>query len=130
MRESSWDKRRYRTTNWKAYNRALKARGDLTRWLDQDMQWLAALSGKPCRSKTFSDAVIQFCLTVKCLLNLPLRQALGLVEALLRLAGQPWLASDYGTVCRRQKGLDVRVRYRPSCRTALTGRLHRHQVPG
>ncbi len=114
MSESSWGKRRYRTINWKAYNCALKARGDLTIWLDKDMQWLAAPSGKPGRSKTFSDAAIQFCLTVKCLFNLPLRQALGLVQSLLRLAGLPWLAPDYSTVCRRQKGLDVQVRYRPS----------------
>ena len=87
MSESSWGKRRYRTINWKAYNCALKARGDLTIWLDKDMQWLATPSGKPGRSKTFSDAAIQFCLTVKCLFNLPLRQALGLVQSLLRLAG-------------------------------------------
>ena len=78
------------------------------------MQWLAAPSGKPGHSKTFSDAAIQCCLTVKCLFHLPLRQALGLVQSLLRLAGMPWLASDYSTACRGQKGLDVRVRYRPN----------------
>ncbi|MGF6210988.1 hypothetical protein ABIE32_000840, partial [Comamonas sp. 4034] len=29
-----------------AYNAALKARGDLSIWLDKDMQWLAPASGK------------------------------------------------------------------------------------
>lgn len=29
---------RYKTTNWAAYNAALKARGSLTIWLDKDMQ--------------------------------------------------------------------------------------------
>ena len=29
---------RYRTTNWKDYNAALKARGSLSVWLDRDMQ--------------------------------------------------------------------------------------------
>ncbi|MBF5006633.1 IS5 family transposase [Diaphorobacter caeni] len=115
MSESSWGKRRYRTTNWKAYNAALKARGDLTIWLDKDMQWQAVPDGKPGRNKTFSDAAIQFCLTVKCLFSLPLRQTLGLIQSLLRMAGLPWSAPDYSTVCRRQKkGLNVQVRYRPS----------------
>ena len=114
MSESSWGRRKYRTTNWKAYNAALKARGDLTIWLDKDMQWLAAPSGKRGRSQTFSDAAIQFCLTIKCLFGLPLRQTLGLVQSLLKMAGLPWAAPDYSTVCRRQKGLDVRVHYRPS----------------
>ena len=40
MRETSWGRVKYRTTNWKAYNAALKARGELTIWLDRDMQWL------------------------------------------------------------------------------------------
>lgn len=35
MRETSWGRVKYRTTNWKAYNAALKARGELTIWLDR-----------------------------------------------------------------------------------------------
>lgn len=114
MSETSWGRRKYRTTNWKAYNAALKARGDLTIWLDSGLQWLAPPTGKRGRSQTFSDAAIQFCLTIKCLFGLPLRQTLGLVQSLLKMAGLPWAAPDYSTVCRRQKGLDVRVHYRPS----------------
>jgi hypothetical protein len=37
-------KTRYKTTNWTAYNAALKARGSLTIWLDKDMQWYAPAS--------------------------------------------------------------------------------------
>lgn len=114
MSETSWGRRKYRTTNWKAYNAALKARGDLTIWLDSGLQWLAPPTGKRGRSQTFSDAAIQFCLTIKCLFGLPLRQTLGLVQSSLKMAGLPWAAPDYSTVCRRQKGMDVRVHYRPS----------------
>ena len=114
MSETNWGRRKYRTTNWKAYNAALKARGDLSIWLDKDMQWLAPASGKRGRNQTFSDASIQFCLTIKCLLGLPLRQTLGLVQSLLKMAGLPWAAPDYSTVCRRQKGIHVQVHYRPS----------------
>ena len=114
MSETNWGRRKYRTTNWKAYNAALKARGDLSIWLDKDMQWLAPASGKRGRNQTFSDASIQFCLTIKCLFGLPLRQTLGLVQSLLKMADLPWAAPDYSTVCRRQKGIHVQVHYRPS----------------
>ena len=89
MSETSWGRVKYRTTNWKAYNAALKARGDLTIWLDKGMQWLAQPRGKRGRCQKFSDAAIQFCLTIKGLFGQPLRQTLGLVQSLLRMAGLP-----------------------------------------
>jgi hypothetical protein len=46
---------KYRTTNWKAYNEALKSRGSLLIWLDPAMNWHRQSSGKRGRSKTFSD---------------------------------------------------------------------------
>ena len=49
---------------------------------------------------------------------MPLRQSLGLVESLLRLAGLDWKMPDFSTVCRRQKHLRVKLPYRPST-TAL-----------
>jgi hypothetical protein len=36
---------KYRTTDWKAYNAALKARGSLLIWLDRTMNGSVALSG-------------------------------------------------------------------------------------
>jgi hypothetical protein len=39
-------KPKYRTTNWKEYNAALKARGSLLIWLDKDMCWHGRASGK------------------------------------------------------------------------------------
>lgn len=38
---------RYRTTNWKSYNEALKRRGSLLIWLDNDMAWFAPRAGRP-----------------------------------------------------------------------------------
>ncbi|MBB2776509.1 UNVERIFIED_ORG: hypothetical protein HNP28_001824 [Comamonas terrigena] len=63
----------YRITNWKQYHTALKARGSLTVWIDKNMSWFAAGSGKRGRSPQFSDAAIQFCLTIKNLFCLALR---------------------------------------------------------
>lgn len=70
------------------------------------------------RERLFSDAAIQFCLRIKCLFGLALRQSLGFVESLLRLAGLDWPVPDYSTVSRRQKSLKVQPPYR-SNRTAL-----------
>ena len=105
---------KYRTTNWPAYNAALKARGSLLIWLDKDMAWFAAQNGKRGRSQTFSDAAIQFCLSIKCLFGLPLRQSIGMVESLLKQAGLDWPVPDFSTVSRRQKTLNVVIPYRPS----------------
>lgn len=114
MTEPKGMKQRYKTTNWGEYNAALKARGSLTIWLDKDMQWYAPASGKRGRQRVFSDTAIQFCLSIKCLFGLALRQSLGLVESLLRLAGLDWRVPDFSTVCRRQKTLRVQLPYRLS----------------
>ncbi|MFS4553124.1 transposase, partial [Comamonas resistens] len=90
MSEPKGSKARYKTTNWAEYNAALKARGSLTIWLDKGMQWYAPSSGKRGRQHIFSNAAIQFCLGIKCLFGLALRQSLGMVESLLRLAGLDW----------------------------------------
>lgn len=118
MSEAKGAKGRYKTTNWAAYNAALKARGSLTIWLDKDLQWYAPASGRRGRQRVFSDAAIQFCLSIKCLFGLALRQSLGLVESLLRLACLDWKVPDFSTVCRRQKILRVQLPYQSSA-TAL-----------
>ena len=65
---------RYRTTNWSSYSQSLRKRGSLLIWLDKEMMWLAPHDGRPGRPAVFSDAAIQFCLTIKVLFMLPLRQ--------------------------------------------------------
>jgi hypothetical protein len=57
------------TTNWKAYNAALKARGSLLIWLDPAMNWHGTTNGKRGCSPTFNDEAIQFCLSIKCLFS-------------------------------------------------------------
>ncbi len=105
---------RYRTTNWSAYNAALRQRGSLDIWFDPGMQWLSAPCGRPGRPARFSNSAIELCLTLKALFNLPLRQATGLVASLLKLADLDWPVPDYTTLCRRQKTLPVALGGRPS----------------
>lgn len=118
------DPARYRTTNWSAYNAALRKRGSLLIWLDKEMAWHAPHEGRPGRRPVFSNAAIQFCLSIKVLFKLvaigaPLvratmatRQTAGMVASLLRLAGLNWPVPDYSTLCRRQKTLKVQIPYR------------------
>ncbi|KKL66130.1 hypothetical protein LCGC14_2148060 [marine sediment metagenome] len=68
-------------TNWSSYNAALRERGSMPIWVD--WEWLAPHEGRP----GFSDAAIQFCLSIKVLFKLPLRQTAGMVASVLRLAG-------------------------------------------
>ena len=111
MSQTPQSKPRYRTTNWKQYNAALKVRGSLTVWLDKRMCWFAAASGKRGRSPKFSAAAIQFCLTLKNLFGLALRQTSGLAESVLHLCGLAWPVPDFSTLCRRQLDLNVQVPY-------------------
>jgi hypothetical protein len=103
---------RYRTTNWSSYTAALRKRGSLLIWLDKEMAWLAPPETKPGRPAVFSDAAIQFCLTIKVLFKLPLRQTTRMVASLLKLANLHWVVPDYTTRCRRQKTLVVQIQYR------------------
>ena len=100
---------KYRTTNWKAYNAALKARGSLLIWVDLAVNWHGQASGKRGRGPTFSDEAIQFCLSIKCLFSLPLRQAMGMAQSPLGMAGLDWSVPDYSTVSRRQKTLKFAI---------------------
>ena len=68
------------------------------------MDWRAAPTGKQGRQPTFSDAAIQTCLTLKVLFRLPLRQVIGLVESLLKLADLDWPVPDFSTLSRPLPG--------------------------
>ena len=103
---------RCRTTNWSSYTAALRTRGSLLIWLDKEMIWLAPHDGSAGRPAVFSDAAIQFCLTIKVLFKLPLRQSTGMVASLLKMAGLDWTVPDYTTLCRRQKTLAFQIPFR------------------
>ena len=71
---SSWAPTKYKTTNWSAYNEALRQRGSLTIWFNPVMEWIPLPTEKRGHQQSFSDAAIQTCLTMKVLFGMPLRQ--------------------------------------------------------
>jgi hypothetical protein len=106
---------RYRTRNWREYDRGLIARGDLTVWISPELTWHAAEgTGKRGRPRVFTDTAIQAVLTLNVLYQLPLRAAHGMAGSLIRLAaGLTWQVPHYSTLSRRQKDLTVEIPYRP-----------------
>ncbi|MCC1492385.1 IS5 family transposase [Cognatishimia sp. F0-27] len=102
----------YRTTNWSTYDASLRKRGSLLIWVDKDMTRRAPRDGRSELPAIFPDAAIQFCLSIKVLFKLPLRQTAGMVAGLLRLAGLDWPVPDFSTLCRRQQSLAVQVPHR------------------
>jgi hypothetical protein len=106
--------KKYRTTNWRDYNQSLIRRGSLLLWIDKEMAWLAPASDKRGRPEKFTGGAIQFCLMVKNLFGLGLRQTSGMVSSLLKLSGLDWPTPDYSTLCRRQQHLQVNIAYRPN----------------
>lgn len=102
---------KYSIKNWSEYNASLKRRCSLTVWFDKDLEWQARPSGKQGRQQCYSDAAIQFCLQIKCLFKLPLRQSMGMIESLMVLAGIKQALPNFSTISRRQKNLVVDIHY-------------------
>ncbi|MBB6132652.1 hypothetical protein HD842_000763 [Massilia aurea] len=78
------------------------------------MCWQGSASGKRGRRPKYSEAAIQFCLNIKGLFNLALRQAMGMEQSLLKFAGLVWQVPDFSTVSRHQKHLSVMIGVQPT----------------
>ncbi len=74
---------RYKTTNWKQYNRALINRGSLTFWIDEEAisEWKQDKQGKRGRPRRFSDLAINTALMVKRVFSMPLRALQGFLDS-------------------------------------------------
>ena len=101
---SSCTPAKYKTWNRAEYNLLLQKRGSLSLWFDAEMYCGPAPSGKRGRQQAYNDGAIQACLTIKVLFGLPLRQATGFVESLLKLIGMLWSVPDFSGLCRPLPG--------------------------
>lgn len=90
-------------SNWGAYSRSLKGRGNVVLWLDPST--LSAWEGSG--RETYSDLAIEVSLKVRSLFRLPLRQAEGFLEGVLSLLAPGLEVPDYSTVSRRSASLEV-----------------------
>ena len=104
-------KTKYRVGNWRAYERALVQRGDVTLWLSADATdvWRPAPSGRPGGQPRFSDLAIETALTLRLVFRLPLRQTEGFLRSILALLSTELDTPDHTTLSRRSQRLDVKL---------------------
>jgi len=102
---------RYRVRNWPEYNRALVNRYRLEVWLSEDVVqgWYAQPTGRRGRQPVYSDLALTFCLTIRALLDLPLRGCQGLLESVLAGLDLNLAVPDYSVMCRRARSLKVEL---------------------
>ncbi|WP_198591571.1 transposase, partial [Vibrio lentus] len=90
-------KPRYKTTNWKQYNKALINRGSLTFWIDEETlaEWKQNKQGKRGRPRRLSDLAITTALMVKRVFSMPLRALQGFLDSVFKLANIPLVCPHY-----------------------------------
>ena len=90
-------KPRYKTVNWKQYNKASINRGSLTFWIDEKAiaEWKQSKQGKRGRPRRFSDIAITTALMVKRVFSMPLRVLQRFIDSLFKLAGIPLVYPHY-----------------------------------
>jgi hypothetical protein len=114
-------KRRYRVTNWREYDAALRRRGSLTLWFADEAiaAWRAEPRTTPGGQPHDSALAITVALTMRAVFHLALRQTEGLIGSIITLLGLALTVPDHSTMCRRSKTLVL-----PPLRRSTTGPLH------
>ena len=79
--------KKYRVGSWRAYERGLRARGDVTVWFAEEAlsTWTPPPTRRRGGQRRYSNLAILTALSLRMLFHLPLRQTEGFVASLLRL---------------------------------------------
>ena len=116
-------RKKYKIHNWRAYERSLINRGDLTLWLSEDVieSWNSDLDQRLGRPKVYSDLAIETVLTLRLLFKLPLRQTEGYLKSIFSLMNVGLNVPDHTTLSRRNSTLKTRLKRigKPSGRADL-----------
>ena len=103
-------KDKYRTRNWKEYNRSLVNRGSITFWFSEDAvaNWYSVeRTGKPGRPDTYSDSAIRCGLMIKAVFRTALRALQGFVRSLIEGLGLDIVCPHYTVFSRRARDLHI-----------------------
>lgn len=117
MNPNSKPKPSYRVRNWHDYDAALKQRGSLTFWIDEDViaNWVnQQKTGRRGASNYYSDGAIALMATLQILFNLPGRQTEGFLESLFSLMNLELDVPDHSTLSRRISKVNVEIPVTPS----------------
>ncbi len=109
MKTKIKNKTKYRIKNWAEYNQALKQRGSMELWINDDMldSWQAEDLARPGRQAIYSDKAIQIVIQFGKVFHQRLRQTEGLLEYIFKLMNIKLSVPDYSTVSRRGGRLKV-----------------------
>jgi len=103
----------YQVRNWKAYNRSLINRGNLTLWFSEDVikSWYQKPQKRSKRGRplTYSNTYVELALTLRTLFRFSLRATQGFLEGLISLMGLPLEVSHYSRLSRRAAELDIQL---------------------
>ncbi|OUL36029.1 hypothetical protein BV372_09030 [Nostoc sp. T09] len=113
-------KAQYKVKNWNAYDAALKQRGSITFWVNEEIieQWRnQQKTGKKGASNYYSDVAMPAATrsgnatmgTIQSLFHLAGRQAEGFLESLFMLMGIELAVPDHSTLSRRLSKLLVEL---------------------
>ena len=102
-------KARYRIANWRAYDAALRDRGDLTVWVTPEAlaAWHSLPTGRRGRSPTYSDTAIETGVMLRLAFGRPWRQTEGLLRSVARLMDLEVGIPDHTTLSRRSATLSL-----------------------
>src|SRR6266571_1388253 len=102
-------KTQYRTRNWPQYNAALRERGSLTLWVDEEALAAWRYTGPKQRGAqyVYADAAIKCVLTLRAVYHLALRATEGLARSVLALLEVALPVPSYSTLSRRATEVTV-----------------------
>jgi len=108
-------KTRFRVDNWPEYEAALRARGDVSVWVNEDVleAWTPPKTSRRGGQRRYSDLAIETALTLRLLFHLPLRQTEGFLASIFRLMELDLPVPDHTTLSRRNRTLVLHPRCFP-----------------
>src|SRR6266516_6889839 len=108
-------KTQYGLCNWPQYNAALRERGSLTLWVDEEALAAWRYTGPKQRGAqyVYADAAIKCVLTLRAVYHLALRATEGLARSLLGLLQVALPVPSYSTLSRRAAEVAVALGARP-----------------
>jgi IS5 family transposase len=102
---------RFKIKNWSEYNQALKQRGSLEIWIDEEAKESWYYQGETQRGAQYeySDSCIELACIVREIYKLGYRQTEGFLESLIKRLNWQVKVPDYTIINRRRKSLDIKI---------------------
>ncbi len=104
-------KQKFKITNWKTYNDALRQRDSLTVWLSDDAAaWYdAAEPERRGRPRRYTDTAITTALMLKSVFGLTLRALQGFIDSVFQMMDVSLRCPDYTSISKRAQRVNVNI---------------------